>query len=87
MCAAVPYTVAKFQTLSPSPLCSILYRPRVSLRIWCCRELCNECHTDDNYESKLGLTPGNLTYNFQVVSRCNPPRFNVCSVSIMGSQT
>ncbi len=36
------------------------------------RELCNECHTDDNYESKLGLMPGNLTYNFQVVSPFKP---------------
>ncbi len=30
-----------------------------------CRELCNECHTSDNYEKNLGTTPGELLYNWQ----------------------
>ena len=31
-----------------------------------CRELCNECHTGDNYEINLGKTAGTLVYNWQV---------------------
>ncbi len=31
-------------------------------------ELCNECHTTDNYEIDRGLSPGQLLYNWQV--RC-----------------
>ena len=31
-------------------------------------ELCNECHTNDNYEINLGQTPGVLLYNWQVRS-------------------
>ena len=42
-----------------------------------CRELCNECHTDDNYESSRGLMPGNLTYNFQ--ARSTTPSVWPCS--------
>ena len=30
------------------------------------RELCNECHTSDNYEKGLGQVPGTLLYNWQV---------------------
>ena len=29
-------------------------------------ELCNECHTADNYEIDRGLPPGQLLYNWQV---------------------
>ena len=31
-----------------------------------CRELCNECHTSDNYELKNGILPGSLLYHWQV---------------------
>ena len=31
-----------------------------------CRELCNECHTSDNYEFNNGIQPGSLLYNWQV---------------------
>jgi len=31
-----------------------------------CRELCNECHTSDNYELNNGIVPGSLLYNWQV---------------------
>ena len=30
------------------------------------RELCNECHTSDNYEFNHGILPGSLVYNWQV---------------------
>eukprot|EP00208_Stichococcus_sp_RCC1054_P002221 CAMPEP_0206134838 /NCGR_PEP_ID=MMETSP1473-20131121/243_1 /ASSEMBLY_ACC=CAM_ASM_001109 /TAXON_ID=1461547 /ORGANISM="Stichococcus sp, Strain RCC1054" /LENGTH=663 /DNA_ID=CAMNT_0053526467 /DNA_START=573 /DNA_END=2564 /DNA_ORIENTATION=+ len=29
-------------------------------------ELCNECHTSDNYEINRGLVPGSILYNWQV---------------------
>ena len=31
-----------------------------------CRELCNECHTDDNYEVNNNIQPGSLVYNWEV---------------------
>ncbi len=30
-----------------------------------CRELCNECHTNDNYELNNNIQPGSLLYNWQ----------------------
>lgn len=34
----------------------------------CCtsRELCNECHTSDNYEKNNGILQGSLLYNWEV---------------------
>ena len=29
------------------------------------RELCNECHTSDDYEKNNGIVPGSLLYNWQ----------------------
>ena len=36
-------------------------------------ELCNECHTSDNYEIKKGLVAGSLLYNWQAGWR--PPSY------------
>ena len=30
-----------------------------------CRELCNECHTNDNYELNNDIQPGSLVYNWE----------------------
>lgn len=30
-----------------------------------CRELCNECHTSDNYEANHGIVQGSLLHNWK----------------------
>ena len=65
----IPYTVQHDEL--PEQLSSaLLMGVRIILRISCkcrtCRELCNECHTSDNYEVNAGIVPGSLLYHWQV---------------------